>query len=190
MSIVIGLTGPIGCGKSTVAAHLATRGGMVIDADELAPRRDEPGRPTLPAIRRDFGDAVLRWSGRARAVALAAVVFDDPAALKDLEAIVHPAVRVEVEARLASPEAETAPFTVIEAIRLVEGGLGRSMHEVWLVVCDRPDATSQAPPTCHGPRRRRPAHRRPGRHHGADGTGGDPHPADRRRARGRPGDDG
>ena len=97
-----------------------------------------PGRPTLPAIRARFGDAVFDDRGELDRSALATIVFDDPAALKDLEAIVHPAVRVEVEARLASPEAEVAPFTVIEAIRLVEGGLAARCTEVWLVACDRP----------------------------------------------------
>jgi dephospho-CoA kinase len=138
MSIVIGLTGPIGCGKSTVAAHLATRGGLVIDADALARVVTSPGRPALPAIRARFGDAVFDDRGELDRSALATIVFDDPVALKHLEAIVHPAVRAEVEARLASAEAEAAPFTVIEAIRLVEGGLAARCTEVWLVACDRP----------------------------------------------------
>lgn len=138
MSIVIGLTGPIGCGKSTIAAHLATLGGLVIDADVVARVVTSPGSPTLPPIRARFGDGVFDDRGELDRSALATVVFDDPAALQDLEAIVHPAVRVEVDARLASPEAEAAPFTVIEAIRLVEGGLAARCTEVWLVACDRP----------------------------------------------------
>ena len=138
MSVVIGLTGPIGCGKSTIAAHLATRGGLIIDADAQARIVTSPGRPTLAAIRARFGDAVFDDRDELDRSALAAVVFDDSAALKDLEAIVHPAVRLEVEARLATAEAGAAPFTVIEAIRLMEGGLAARCTEVWLVACDRP----------------------------------------------------
>jgi dephospho-CoA kinase len=138
VSRIIGLTGPIGCGKSTVAARLAEHGGYVIDADALARLVTEPGRETLSAIRARFGDAVFGERGELDRAALAAVVFDDPAALLALEAIVHPAVRREVEARLASPAATAAPFTVIEAIRLVEGGLASRCDEIWLVVCDRP----------------------------------------------------
>jgi len=138
MSRVIGLTGPIGCGKSTVAARLAEHGALVIDADALARLVTGPGSETLVLIRARFGEAVLDDRGALDRAALAAVVFDDPAALRDLEAIVHPAVRLEVEARLGSAEAQAAPFTVIEAIRLVEGGLASRCDEIWLVVCDRP----------------------------------------------------
>ena len=138
MSRVIGLTGPIGCGKSTVAARLAEHGALVIDADALARLVTGPGSETLVMIRARFGEAVLDDRGALDRAALAAVVFDDPAALRDLEAIVHPAVRLEVEARLGSTEAQAAPFTVIEAIRLVEGGLASRCDEIWLVVCDRP----------------------------------------------------
>jgi dephospho-CoA kinase len=138
MSRIIGLTGPIGCGKSTVAGRLAEHGGLVIDADDLAHLVTEPGRPTWAAIRERFGDAVFGEHGELDRAGLAAVVFDDPGALRDLEAIVHPAVRLEVEARLGSSEAQAAPFLVIEAIRLVEGGLASRCDEIWLVVCDRP----------------------------------------------------
>jgi len=138
MSLIIGLTGPIGCGKSTVAAHLESLGGQVIDADALAHRVTGPGEATLPAIRSRFGAAVFDTTGLLDRAALAAIVFEDPASLRDLEAIVHPAVRREVEASLVSAAGRAAPFTVIEAIRLVESGLAARCDEVWLVVCDRP----------------------------------------------------
>jgi dephospho-CoA kinase len=136
MSLVIGLTGPIGCGKSTIAARLAEHGGEIIDADALAHLVTSTGRDTLIAIRARFGDAVFHDRGELDRAALAAIVFEDSAALRDLEAIVHPAVRRELDARLESPRAKTAPFTVIEAIRLVEGDLASRCDEVWLVVCD------------------------------------------------------
>jgi dephospho-CoA kinase len=138
MSLIIGLTGPIGCGKSTVAGRLAEHGGHVLDADALARLVTGLGRPTLTAIRARFGDAVFDDHGELDREILADVVFVDPSALRDLEAIVHPAVRSEIEARLASAQAQAAPFVVIEAIRLVEGGLAARCDEIWLVVCDRP----------------------------------------------------
>lgn len=133
----IGLTGPIGCGKSTLARHLASRGGTIIDADELAKAVTVPGAPALAAVRERFGDRVFGFGGVLDRAALAKVVFSDPIALRDLEAIVHPAVRERIEAALAAAREARAPFVVIEAIKLVEGGLARTCDEVWLVVCDR-----------------------------------------------------
>jgi dephospho-CoA kinase len=133
----IGLTGPIGCGKSTLARHLASRGGVLIDADELAKAVTVPGAPPLSAIRERFGDRVFGFGGVLDRAALAAIVFADPIALRDLETIVHPAVRERVTAALAAATEAGAPFAVIEAIKLVEGGLATTCDEVWLVVCDR-----------------------------------------------------
>jgi dephospho-CoA kinase len=133
--VIIGLTGPIGCGKSTVAGMLAELGGVVIDADDLAREVTGPGQPALDAIYARFGEAVFRPPGRLDRAALAAIVFADPAALADLEAIVHPAVRVRVEARLDQARREGGPFVVIEAIKLVESGLGGRCDEVWLIDC-------------------------------------------------------
>lgn len=132
----IGITGPIGCGKSTVAGWLAEQGGVVIDADRLARELTAPGEPTLPAIRRRFGASVFDADGALDRAALARIVFTDRQALLDLEAIVHPAVRLRVTAAMAAAEAERAPFIVIEAIKLVEGGLAAAhCDEVWLIEC-------------------------------------------------------
>jgi dephospho-CoA kinase len=133
--LMIGLTGPIGCGKSTVARILADCGGKVIDADVLARKATERGHPTLPQIRRRFGDEVFASAGELDRAAMARVVFRDAAALADLEAIVHPEVRRMVEEELASASTEDAVFVVIEAIKLVEGGLSARCDEVWLVEC-------------------------------------------------------
>ena len=132
---IIGLTGPIGCGKSTIAQVLAGLGGTVIDADQLAREVTAPGEPTLPAIRHRFGDDVFQADGSLDRGALAEVVFNDDAALRDLEAITHPAVRRRVEAMLAAAAAAQSRFIVIEAIKLVEGGLAEKCDEVWLVDC-------------------------------------------------------
>jgi dephospho-CoA kinase len=133
--VIIGLTGPIGCGKSTVAGMLAELGGVVIDADALVREVTAPGQPTLEAIHARFGESVFRPPGLLDRAALAAIVFDDRAALRDLEALVHPAVRTLVETRLEQAGRDGDPFVVIEAIKLVEGGLAERCHEVWLIDC-------------------------------------------------------
>jgi dephospho-CoA kinase len=132
---VIGLTGPIGCGKTAVAGCLAARGGWRIDADDVAREVTGPGRPELAAIHTRFGDAVFAADGALDRTALAAVVFPDPVALAELEAIVHPAVGLLVRERLAEAAAAGAPVIVMEAIKLVEGGLAALCDEVWLVRC-------------------------------------------------------
>lgn len=132
---VIGLTGPIGCGKSTVGEMLVELGGTFIDADALAREVTAPGQPALVAVRARFGDAVFEPSGVLDRAALGAVVFADPAALRDLEAIVHPGVRGLVEERLERATREGDPFVVIEAIKLVEGGLAGRCDEVWVIDC-------------------------------------------------------
>ncbi len=133
--VVIGLTGPIGCGKSTVAGMLGQLGGAVIDADVLAREVTAPGQPALRAIRDRFGHGVFDSAGVLDRAALGAIVFEDEAALRDLEAIVHPGVRSRIEERLAQAEREGDPFVAVEAIKLVEGGLADRCDEVWLVEC-------------------------------------------------------
>jgi dephospho-CoA kinase len=133
--LLIGLTGPIGCGKSTVARMLAGLGGTVIDADDLARQVTLPGAPTLPEIRRRFGDGVFNLDGSLNRAAMAEVVFNDQSALRDLEAITHPAVRRLVEAQLRAATSADTQFVAIEAIKLVEGGLAERCDEVWLVDC-------------------------------------------------------
>ncbi len=133
--VVIGLTGPIGCGKSTVASLLGELGGVVIDADALAREVTAPGQPALRAIRERFGDAVFESSGALDRAELGAIVFSDPLALEDLEAIVHPGVRRLVEERLERAVREGDPFVLVEAIKLVEGGLAERCDEVWLIDC-------------------------------------------------------
>jgi dephospho-CoA kinase len=133
--LLIGLTGPIGCGKTTVAAWLREAGGAVIDADELARLVTAPGEPALAAIRARFGPTVFKADGSLDRRALADVVFADPRALRDLESIVHPAVRRRLEAAVAEAEAVDAPFVVVEAIKLVEVGYASQCDEVWLIEC-------------------------------------------------------
>jgi len=133
--VLIGLTGPIGCGKSTVARMLGDIGGRVIDADELAREATTPGSQALPELRARFGAEVFDDNGGLDRAALAAIVFADPAALEDLERIIHPLVRELVDAQLEAAQRERVPFVVVEAIKLVEGGLAERCDEVWIVDC-------------------------------------------------------
>ena len=135
-TVRIGLTGPIGCGKSTVASWLAERGAVVVDADVVAREVSAPGEPAHDAVIEAFGDAVrVEAGGRLDRAALARVVFADPDALRRLEAIVHPVVRARILELIADAEGAAAPAVVIEAIKLVEGGLAALCDETWLVTC-------------------------------------------------------
>lgn len=134
----LGLTGPIGCGKSTVAGWLGERPGVVVvDADRVAREVVEPGQPALEAVIARFGPAYRQDDGSLDRAALGRLVFADPAALRDLEAIVHPAVRPRILAAIEDARLEGAVAVVVEAIKLVEGGLAAACDEVWLVTCDR-----------------------------------------------------
>ncbi|CAN5609566.1 dephospho-CoA kinase [soil metagenome] len=135
MTLRIGLTGPIGCGKSTVAGWLAEAGGVVVDADRLARQVTAPGEPALGQIRERFGQQVFASDGSLDRAVLAKTVFADGGSLRDLERIVHPAVRERLVAEVAAADAVGAPFVVIEAIKLVEGGYAAECDEVWLVEC-------------------------------------------------------
>lgn len=133
--LLIGLTGPIGCGKSNIGRVLGELGGTVIDADGLAHAATAPGGPALSEIRERFGGAVFDARGELDRAALAVIVFEDAAALADLEHIVHPHVRRLLNAELEAAAQDHAPFVALEAIKLVEGGLAEKCDEVWLVEC-------------------------------------------------------
>jgi dephospho-CoA kinase len=134
--IRIGLTGPIGCGKSTVAGWLGELGAVVVDADVVARDVVEPGEPALDAVVARFGPGVVRPDGSLDRAALGRIVFADPAALRDLEGIVHPAVRPRILSTIGAAERAGARAIVIEAIKLVESGLANDCDEVWVVTCD------------------------------------------------------
>jgi dephospho-CoA kinase len=132
----IGVTGPIGCGKSTIGGWLAARGATVIDADRVSHDVTEPGGPALAAVLARFGDRVRGADGALDRAELAAIVFSDAGALADLQEIVTPVVRARIRDASADADARNAPAVVVEAIRLVEGGLSDECDEVWLVTCD------------------------------------------------------
>ena len=100
--ILVGLTGGIGSGKSTVSALLAERGAVILDADAVARELQRAGQPVLAAMIERFGDEMLTEDGELDRPRLAALVFADPAALADLNALVHPAVGVELLRRIGA----------------------------------------------------------------------------------------
>ena len=136
MTIRIGLTGPIGCGKSTVAGWLAERSAAVVDADQVAREVLDPGEPAVAVVVERFGPDVAGPGGSIDRAALARIVFGDPVALRDLEAIVHPRVRPRILAAIAAAQDAGRAAVIVEAIKLVEGGLADVCDEVWLVTCD------------------------------------------------------
>lgn len=126
----VGVTGGIGSGKSSVSQRLAGLGAVVVDADQVAREVVEPGEPTLTAIRDRFGSNVIRPDGSLDRAALAAVVFPDPAALADLNAITGPAIMTRVAQRRAAVPADRV--TVFDMPLLVERRLW--VHEHLAVV--------------------------------------------------------
>lgn len=136
MTVIVGLTGPIGCGKSTVAGWLGEMGAAVIDADAVAHQVTAPGSPAVEAIAAEFGEGLVLADGSLDRASLGRLVFADPEALARLEAIVHPAVRSVILDAIAAARREGAPVVAVEAIKLVQGGLAELCDEVWLVTCD------------------------------------------------------
>lgn len=132
---VIGLTGGIGCGKSTVAGMLREHGVATIDADEVA-RAIRDGDP-------EAGAAIEARFGTREASVLAGIVFQDPAALADLEAIIHPRVRSRVRATLGELAAAGTEAAVVEAIKLLESPLRAECDQVWIVTCHPEDALAR-----------------------------------------------
>lgn len=117
---MLGLTGGIGAGKSTVAALLAERGALVIDADAVTRDLQRPGQPVYSAIVECFGAEVTAPDGSLDRRALAEVVFADPAALAELEALTHPAVAAAIAERLAAAAGGAEEVVVLDIPLLLE----------------------------------------------------------------------
>lgn len=130
----IGLTGGIGSGKSTVAALLAERGAVVVDADRIAREVLEPGSPGLAAVVEAFGEQVLTADGALDRPAVAAVVFGDPDARARLDGIVHPLVRARSAELLGSVPVDAV--VVQDIPLLVETGQAGSFDLVLVVEAD------------------------------------------------------
>jgi len=133
--LLVGLTGGIGSGKSTVAHLLQERGAVVFDADVIARKVVEPGTPGHHAVAERFGANVLAPGGELDRDALASIVFADPAARRDLEAIVHPEVR-RLFAEGSEAYRDTDRVVVFSAPLLVETGM-HTAFDVLIVLSTR-----------------------------------------------------
>jgi dephospho-CoA kinase len=134
----IGLTGGIGCGKSTVAAMMRELGCHVVSADQIAHALMLPGHPASDEIRRQFGAQVFTPDGNIDRARLAAIVFADPQRLASLNAIVHPGVLSELD-QIFDRLSRTDPdgIAVVEAALLIESGYHQRLDRLVLVSCTR-----------------------------------------------------
>ncbi len=117
--ILVGLTGGIGSGKSTVSEMLAARGAVIVDADAIVREIQEPGSPVIDQLVEAFGPSVVDSSGALDRQAMANIVFTDPDALKKLNGIVHPAVGAEMNRRVLD-QRETHNVVVLDIPLLTE----------------------------------------------------------------------
>jgi dephospho-CoA kinase len=130
--LLVGLTGGIGAGKSTVAGLLAERGAIVIDADSIVHELQRPGTPVFRAILERFGDAVVAPDGSLARERLADIVFSDEDARSALSAIVHPAVYEVMAERIAGVK-DKDEVVVLDIPLLAESGGGGGMDFVVVV---------------------------------------------------------
>jgi len=146
----VGLTGGLASGKSTVAGFFRELGAYHIDADRLAHELIGPGGSAEREVIARFGGGIVGTDGGIDRKALAAIVFADAQALADLNAIVHPKVRIEIAERIAGHEAGAAPadIALVDAALLVESGIHRDLDALIVVAC--PEATQVARAVARG----------------------------------------
>jgi dephospho-CoA kinase len=128
----VGLTGGVASGKSTVSKLFRAHGVPIIDTDELARDVVEPGQPPLESLVERFGASILTADGHLDRPALRTIVFSDPKARADLEALIHPAIGAEVESRSSI---SGGPYQILVIPLLVEKNLASQLDRVLLVDC-------------------------------------------------------
>jgi dephospho-CoA kinase len=133
---VIGLTGGIASGKSTAARTLTELGARIVDADQVARDIVAPGQPALAEIARTFGREMLQPDGTLDRKRLGAVIFADADKRAALNAITHPRIAMETQARLGKLRDEKLPVAIYEAALLVENGVHKALDGLIVVVCD------------------------------------------------------
>ena len=137
--LLVGLTGGIATGKSTVANLLRDLGAEIIDADVLARDVVEPGEPALDEIVAEFGRGVLEPSGRLDRKALGAIVFADPERRRKLEAMTHPRIRERFQGQLEALAARGfSGLVFFDAAVMIESGNYRNMDKLVVVIVDEP----------------------------------------------------
>jgi dephospho-CoA kinase len=134
--LLVGLTGGIGAGKSTVSDLLAARGAVIVDADQVARAVVEPGQPALAKLVERFGAGILDGDGRLDRAALAKLAFVDDESRRDLEAITHPAINDEFTRRVA--EAPSDAIVVLDVPLLAESEQARKRPYQTVIVVEAP----------------------------------------------------
>lgn len=129
----VGLTGGIASGKSTAAKFFGALGVPILDSDQIARDVVEPGQPPLERLVARFGASILTPDGHLDRPALRDIVFSDPKARADLEALTHPAIGAALEARSATAG---GPYQILVIPLLVEKHLGSQVNRVLVVDCD------------------------------------------------------
>jgi len=132
--IVIGVTGNIGSGKSTVCRILAKLGATIIDADKLAHETYKPYSRTWQELINAFGKDIVKANGEIDRQKLGQIVFSDPSALAQLNQIVHPEARRLAQERIETYRHQGAKAIVVEATLLIEAGWTNLVNKVWLMV--------------------------------------------------------
>ena len=134
MAFAIGLTGGIGSGKTTVARLFALQGADLVDTDEISHRLTTAGRPAVAEISRKFGPQFVAADGSLDRARMRSLVFADPSARKDLEAILHPLIRHESARKLRESK---SPYVIVVVPLLLETGADRSgMARILAVDCE------------------------------------------------------
>lgn len=130
---IIGLTGGIACGKSTVSRALRAHGAAIIDADALAHELSQPGQAIFNAYVERFGREIVTAGGTLDRAAIAARVFADPTVRTEVDAITHPLIRAAAEERLRAARAAEKRAAVLDVPLLFEAGWDALADEVWVV---------------------------------------------------------
>ncbi|MCA8864627.1 MULTISPECIES: dephospho-CoA kinase [unclassified Halomonas] len=136
--MIIGLTGGIGSGKSTVARAFETLGAAWVDADDVAREIVLPDEPALLAIQHRFGDQIMHQDGTLNRAALRDIIFKDPEQRQWLESVTHPRIRERLLQHLARLKAQGAPYVLLVSPLLFEAGQHALVHRT--VVVDVPQA--------------------------------------------------
>lgn len=135
--IIIGLTGGIGSGKSTVSAYLAENTGIpVIDADKIAHDITEPGQPTLTRLEEAFGSGIIRADGTLDRKKLADIVFPSQEKKELLDRITHGAIREQINREIEAADREQKPAVILDVPLLMETGMDAQCDAVWVVTAD------------------------------------------------------
>jgi len=134
MTLILGLTGGIAAGKSTVAAIFAELGATVVSADQLSREAVAPGTPTLQSLVEAFGTTILETTGQLARERLGEIIFADPQARERLNAIVHPAIAALAESRLQALRRQQVPLVVYEAPLLFEAGAEGRVDRILAVI--------------------------------------------------------